>query len=540
MKTRILSILLCLCLVFSVFAFASCGKDSSDAESDTGADGTAAGTGEGEGENNGPESSVPLTGKDAFYASNSTLSQLLSVGNVQDIVKDKVFKTNFAATLGAGLLDKETKLEISSSSKGDKFSGNLSLGYGNEKGHIDILSVDGSYYIGGGNLLNKYIKLGSDNLGISDSILTAGTDTSALAKSIEKFVSGIQTYCQTSFADEKYVDSTEKVTFDGSEITLNVVTLDITASEFNGVLVKLLELLVADDTISGFICDAAEMDKSELIESINEMITEINDSNDISAKIVMKLYNNTVVGCNVEVSQTDEGTVAGAMKFAYTYLVGTNSDEGSLTFEVTGDTKLNLTYKATDKTEKPVYNIALDIENVETDYEIDENTGDFVAVETAVSSNITALIKTTSKSGTKTEYTYELKIKPNGDDATKISGTISANQTSALAASYEFSVKIENTALEAPVSFALSVGYEYTDGDVSITAPSDIYSNDEDEFTPAYYTDLISNLASTMPEFILKINDFIGSSGIEDDFDSSYEDPIYAENVISVPNYIEG
>lgn len=542
MKTRILSILLCLCLVFSVFAFASCGKDGDNTESDTGAEGTAAGTGEGEGEGeggNGTENSVPLKGKDAFYASNSTLSQLTSV-NIQDIVKDKVFKTNFAATLGAGLLDKETKLEISSSSKGDKFSGNLSLGYGSEKGHIDILSVDGNYYIGGGNLLSKYIKLESDNLGIPESVLTTGTDTSALAKSVEKFVSGIQTYCKNSFADEKYVDSTEKVTFDGSEITLNVVTLDITASEFNGVLVKLLELLVADDTISGLICDTAEIDKSELIESINEMITEINDSNDISAKIVMKLYNNIEVGCNVEVSQTDEGTVAGAMKFAYTYLVGTNSDEGNLTFEVTGDTKLNLTYKATDKTTKPVYNIALDVENVETDYEIDENTGDFVAVETTVSSNITALIKTTNKSGTKTEYTYELKIKPHGEDATKISGTISANQTSALAASYEFSVKIENTALETPISFALSLGYEYTDGDVSVTAPSDIYSNDEDEFTPAYYTDLISNLASTMPEFILKINDFIGSSGVEDDFDSSYEDPIYAENVISVPNYIEG
>lgn len=537
MKTRILSILLCLCLVFSVFAFASCGKNSDDTGADTEAEGTNAATGEGDGENNGPENSVPLKGKDAFYASNSTLSQLLSVGNVQDIVKDKVLKTNFAATLGTGLLDKETKLEISSSSKGDNFSGNLSVGYGNEKGHVDIICVDGGYYIGGGNLFSKYIKLGGDDIGV----LAADIDASALAKSVEKFVSAVQTYCSTSFADEKYVDGTEKVTFDGSEITLNTVTLDITASEFKGVFAKFLELVAADDTISGIICNAFEMDKSELIKSINETITELNGStDDISAKIVMKLYNNTIVGCNVEVSETDEGTVAGAIKFAYTYLVGTNSDEGSLTFEATGDTKLNLTYKMTDKTGMPVYNIVLDTESVETDYEIDENTGDFVTVETGVNSNITAVIKTASKSGTKTEYTYELKIKPNGEDAIKLSGNISANQTSALAGSNEISVKIENTALETPITFALTFGYEYTDGDVSITAPSNIYEDEEDTLSPAYYVDLISNLASTMPEFMLKLNDLIGDTGNEDDFDSSYAEPVYDQNVIAVPNYVEG
>ncbi len=529
MKTKILSLLLCLCLVFSVFAFASCGKDGNDTEAETSADGT--GTGEGEG-NKGNESSEPLKGKDAFYAEKSTISQLLNSGIDKDAIKNMVHNINFKVALDESLLGEKTELEYSSSSLNDTAKGSISLGYGSEKGTVDLIATKDGYYIGGGNLLNKYIKLDADTVNVNIPVI----DSTALATSIEKLVSDLKKYCDTAFSADKYVDSTETTTLDGKEITLNVVTLSIASSDIKSIAAKYIELIKADNTIIDFVCSASGEEKDIIFEGLDEAIGKLNgeENDDNTAKIAIKLYNNVAVGADVSVISGDEG-----MKFAYDYLIGDNSDEGNLEFEVTDEFKLNLTYKKTDKNGKPVYSIALNTESTETDYEMDENAGDFVMVNTPVNTSCTAVITTTNTTGTKTEYAYEVSIKPGDEDATKFSGNITADKKSNLAVSCEASVKIENSAMEAPISLSLSFGYEYAIGVFSVPAigSGDVYTSDEDTLIPEYYTDLITNLSKQMPNFITVIGGGNSNGTIDDGSvdNGPVVDATYAE---SLPNFI--
>lgn len=504
---KFLSLFLALCLLFSALGLASCGDKKGD---DTTGDTTVNESGEvTTDEGNTVTPPEALKGKEAFFTTNSTLSALAAQGQ---LVKDKNVKYNMSFILDdEKLLGQKASFDIAWATDKNNTAATAGVKFGAEEGKLDIIANGTNMYIGGGTLLSKYVKLND----VSEDI--PSIDTKAIATSVEALSQKLLSYVKTSLADDKFVDSTEEVELDGAKITLNVVTLELGNEELVGIGTEMIKAIAQDNALLSAIAQLTGSDVDSVKGEINNMLTGKDDEADTSklaTKISVKLYNNIVVGTDVTFTQTEDGE-AEVIKFAYTYLVGTASDIGTLTFEAP-DTKVNATYTCTDKSGKAKYavNIIANSTEEQEDYENPDENGDYPVITVDVKTEIAFSADTVSSEGGKSVYNYTLSLKNNDIEAAKVSGQLTETKASLLKSEYEITLKIESGALPQALEFTLKYGYEYTDDAVETKNITDdmLYTIDLEEETPAFATELFVNMQAKMPSFYALISTIMDSA----------------------------